>query len=160
MKDFWNCAIYLASTGAVSFLVGRILPKRWFQPDKFPWRSYGFEKSGDFYKKLKIHKWQKKLPDMSRVFPKMMPAKSLEGAYQSRLPEMIQETCVAEAVHTGLCVTGLYALEIYPGAGGTILYSIYVLLFNLPFVLIQRYNRPRLLRLNAKLQRSAEKCEL
>ncbi len=155
----WACAIYLASTGAVSFFVGRVLPKSWFQADRFPWKSYGFEKCGEFYRKLNIHKWQKKLPDMSRIFPQLMPVKALKVDYKDRLPEMIQETCVAEAVHAGLCITGLYALKICPGTGGKVMYGIYVLLFNLPFILIQRYNRPRLIRLDAKLQRSAKKCE-
>ena len=40
---FWNCIKYLAGIGFFSFIVGRILPKKWFQYDKFPYVIYQFE---------------------------------------------------------------------------------------------------------------------
>ena len=33
-------------------------------------RSLAVERNGRIYEKLNIHKWQAKVPDMSRVFPK------------------------------------------------------------------------------------------
>ena len=52
-----KCAIYLALTGAVGFFVGRIIPKRWIQPEKGLFRSFPFEKNGTVYEKLGIRKW-------------------------------------------------------------------------------------------------------
>ena len=37
-----------------------------------------------------------------------------------------------------------------PGAWGVLFYAAYFLLGNLPFILIQRYNRPRLVRIYEK----------
>jgi len=70
---------------------------------------------------------------------------------------MIQETCVAEFVHLLLIFLGLGVLRLCPDAWGVILYALYVLLGNLPFVLIQRYNRPRLVHmLNGSRRRAAQ----
>ena len=63
---------------------------------------------------------------------------------------MIEETCVAELTHGLLCIAGLFLLKIWPGAGGIFLTVIYIVFGNLPFLLIQRYNRPRLVRLYAR----------
>ena len=38
-------------------------------------------------------------------------------------------------------------LWLWPGVGGIAVYAVYVLLGNVPFIMIQRYNRPRFARL-------------
>lgn len=68
------------------------------------------------------------------------------------MPRMIQETCVAEFIHAANCILGLYCLKIFPGIGGIIVVFIYAVVFNLPYILIQRYNRPRLIRLYKHLE--------
>ena len=143
----FRCILYLAFTGILSFLLGRILPKKLFRADFVPFRSLAFEKGGTIYKKLGVHRWQNRLPDMSRVFPSLMPSKNISSLKKKGLERMLQETCVAEFIHVLLMLTGLYCLRLWPGAGGIVLAAVNTLLFNLPFVIIQRYNRPRLLRL-------------
>lgn len=159
MDNFWKCFWYLILTGIIAFFVGRILPKKWFRPDLFPYRCYSFEKGGKIYDKLKIHRWQNKLPDMSKIFPQMMPPKNLSGNYKDRIPCMLQETCIAELIHTLLCVTGLHCLRLYPGIGGVIIVILYIVVFNLPYILIQRYNRPRLLKIIQRMQRTEKARE-
>lgn len=150
-----RCLIYFAITGVLSFVIGRMLPKRWFRYDAIPYRSARFEKEGAIYNKLNIKSWQNKVPDMSRIFPKMMPAKRLGSKTDAgTLKTMLQETCIAELTHGVLCFTGLHFVSIWQGAGGTVL-AVLNMLGNLPFILIQRYNRPRL----AKLLRRYEAAE-
>lgn len=148
-----RCAIYLASTGIVMFLAGRLLPYRWMKWENFPYRPYGFEREGSIYKKLGIQHWQSRLPDMSRIFPRLMPPKRMADTTKAGLRIMIAETCVAEFIHVlhGLC--GFYCIRLWPGKGGAIMAAVNALLFNLPFMLIQRYNRPRLVRLYERLKK-------
>ena len=150
---FWECVQYLVITGIIAFFVGRIMPKKWFCPNSFPYRSFRFEQDGKFYHKFKIHYWQSKLPDMSKILPNLMPAKDLSGNYAERLPEMIQETCMAEFIHIVLCFTGCYCFELWPGIGGFMVVILYIGLFNLPYIMIQRYNRPRLMKLTLRLKK-------
>lgn len=149
----WDCVIYLVLISIASFFTGRILPKRWFRWDMFPYRSYGFEKNGRIYLKIGIHKWQNRILDISKILPFMIPKKELSEDSIERLPRMIQETCVAELIHGMNAVLGLYCLKICPGAGGIAFAVIYAIIFNLPFILVQRYNRPRLVELNKRLEK-------
>ena len=148
---FGNCVFYLVLTGTACFVLGRIIPKNWFAPERFPFRGYAFENEGKIYEKLHIRKWQNKVPDMSKVFPWLMPAKNLSGAYAQRLSLMVRETCVAEFIHYLTALSGLYCPFLWPGPGGITLMLLNAILLNLPFILIQRYNRPRLMRLEKKL---------
>lgn len=152
---FWRCCVYFAALGVVSFFFGRLLPKHWFHGDRFPFRCS--PKEAKLYRALRVHDWQDKAPDMSRIVPKLIPAKRLEGDFRAQLPRMIEETCVAELTHALLSLCGLYALRLWPGAGGAVMALVYILLGNVPFILIQRYNRPRLQRLEAMQRRRDEK---
>ena len=154
---FWRCCIYYAALGVVSFFLGRLLPKNWFHGDRFPFRCSPRE--AKLYCALRVHDWQDKAPDMSKIVPKLIPAKNLDGDFRAHLPRMIQETCVAELTHVLLSFCGLYALRLWPGAGGVAVTLVYILLGNVPFILIQRYNRPRLQRLLAAQQRRSKNKE-
>lgn len=143
-----RCFLYLMTLGVLSFFAGRILPKEWLDASEFPFKAYKFEKGGKIYEKLNIRKWQNKVPDMSRIFPKIIPPKRIEcKADKAKLETMLHETCVAEIIHTALPILAIPCLWLWKGVKGRIIYYVYVLLGNLPFIIIQRYNRPRIARL-------------
>lgn len=92
------------------------------------------------------------VPDMSVIFPRMMPSKRLTRAITSKeLKLMIQETCIAEWIHRLLSLLGFGCMFIWKKAGGRILSILYAL-GNLPYIIIQRHNRPRLLQLLERLK--------
>ena len=154
------CLCYAAGLGVVSFVLGRLVPKGWFDYRRFPYRSFAFEKGGKLYEAIGIAKWQSRVPDMSRVFPKLMPAKKVPARPDEQtLLVMIRETCAAEATHALLILAGLGLLAIWPGAGGILLYLIYAIFGNLVFLIIQRYNRPRLQKLLERQTRRANRKE-
>lgn len=147
-----KCLVYLAVIGVLGFLLGRVLPYHWLKEETFPYQSFAFEHQGQIYEKIGIRKWQNQIPDMSKLFPKLMPAKKLEGNVPERLPVMIKETCVAELIHVLLGIAALYCLHLWKGIGGvciTVLYEI----GNLPFIIVQRYNRPRMMKLQSCYRR-------
>lgn len=156
---FWKCAGYLVLVACAGFVFGRLLPKEWLKPDEGWFRSRPFEQDGAIYEKLNIRKWQARAPDMSRILPFLMPPKNLSGNYADRLPTMIKETCVAELTHIAVSILGLPCLWMWPGMGGILVTAVFIILLNLPYILIQRYNRPRLIRLQKKLQAREEKKE-
>ena len=96
---------------------------------------------------------------MSRIVSFLMPPKNLSGDYAERLPTMIQETCIAEITHVVVSILGLRCLKIWPGMGGIVVTAVFIIVFNVPYILIQRYNRPRLIRLQCKLQKKKEMRE-
>lgn len=146
---FLRCFVFLALLGSVSFVVGRILPKFLFCGDDFPYRPYSFERDGAIYEKLYIKSWQNKLPDMSKLFPSLMPRKAIEDKSAVAFKRMIEETCVAEFTHTYLALVGFVCLALWKGVGGIVI-SLLFAFGNIPFIIIQRYNRPKLVRVYKK----------
>lgn len=152
---FLRCCVYYGILAVVSFFIGRLLPKSWFHGDKFPYRCASWE--AKLFRFLRVHEWQDKVPDMSKIVPKLIPAKKLDSDFRAQLPRMIEETCVAEFTHFALILLGFYALRLWPGTGGSVVTAIYILFGNLPFLIIQRYNRPRLQKLLAAQQRRSRR---
>ena len=154
---FVSCCIYAACIGLAGFVLGRVMLKRLFRPGQFPYRAYTFEQEGRIYRKIGIHRWQAIVPDMSRILPKFMMRKRIfHRPNDAQLTAMIRETCVAEMIHMLLGIAGVYMIWLWPGPGGVIAFAVYALLGNLPFILIQRYNRPRLMALLHAYRRQAQ----
>ncbi len=107
----------------------------WFQPRK--WEA-------SFYRKLNLKRWKGSLPTYA-------PGQfSLE---ENSLSRIIQNMCGAELVHEIIMVLSFLPLLAVPfcGAGFVFLItSLLAALFDSIFVMAQRFNRPRLLRIYEK----------
>lgn len=106
--------------------------KKWF-------REKPFEKK--LYKALKVRKWKKRLPTLN---PEDFDLKNRS------LEEIIQVTCQAEIVHELIMplsfVPVVFSLW-FGSLGVFVVTSCLSCLFDSLFVIMQRYNRPRLMRL-------------
>ena len=85
----------------------------------------------------------------------LMQVGRLSAAQAERL---MQETCVAELVHDILAILTFGCVWIWPG-WGLWLSIAYVLIGHLPYIVIQRYNRPRLARMHALLKAREERAK-
>ena len=152
--QFLKTIHYILCVSIAVFILGRVFPRKWIFEDRFPFKSFGFEKGGRIYNKIGIMKWKTKLPDASvtitKILPKFMPRKRIDQGDQ--IPILIKETCIAEATHVLVAILGFGCVFIWNGIGGWIV-SIVFLLFNIPFIIIQRFNRPRLIRANMMMSR-------
>lgn len=151
--NFIRCLFFLAVLSFSSFLLGRALPKHWFWHDSLFFRVAPFERDGVLYHKIAIRKWKNKLPDMSVLFYRWMPSKELSKQMTAeQVTIMIQETCVAEFIHVLLGVLGFFCVTIWKSWCGWLVAFLF-LIGNIPFCLVQRYNRPKLVKLLRWLQR-------
>lgn len=129
-------------------------PIRWGRPcpanGSAPKRPHGvpWEKGGRIYLKLGIRKWKDRLPDMSRLMPDMV-RKDLG----SDPAVLVQETCVAECVHWALTLLSAGIFFLWRSGWAALLWLVYNVLGNVSFIVIQRYNRPRLQKLAEKTRR-------
>ena len=106
--------------------------KKWFQQKPF-------EKK--LYQKLNVRKWKKRLPTLN---PQDFDLKNRS------IEEIIQVTCQAEVVHEAILPLSFVPIvfSIWFGSLGVfVITSCASFLFDSMFVIIQRYNRPRLMRL-------------
>lgn len=154
---YLNGLLYIVILGLLCFPLGRLLAMHRFRYNTFPFSPFKFERGGVFYEKLKIRSWQGRVPDVSRWFPFLVPKKALNSLPDTgKLELMINETCVAELTHFILCILGIALPFIMPGIIGICVFLIYVLIGNIPFILIQRFNRPRLVTVLERRRRKDE----
>ena len=151
MHGFWRAALYAAALGVLAHPVGQALPRRWFDPHQAPYRCRDWEKGGRVYNKLHIRRWKDRLPDMSRLMPDMVK-KKLSAADPMSL---VQETCVAECVHWALTLLSAGIFFLWRSGWAALLWLVYNVLGNVSFIVIQRYNRPRLQKLAEKTRRKS-----
>lgn len=151
-----RCLAYMALWGVVCFPMGRLFKRMGLRWDRVPFAEYAWEKGGSVYEKLGIRVWMYAAPDVSRLFPSIVPRKAITSRpTAAMMRDMLEETCVAELTHLVLIVAGLALPFLWPGPWGLALCAVYILLGNLPFIIIQRYNRPRFV----KLFQAAERRE-
>ena len=118
LQTFMTTVVLFMILGPIAFILGELFPRKWVRYNRFPFNEFSFEKDGSFYRRLRINEWKDRVPDMSILFKWMLPKHAIP---QSRSSEYF---------------------FVYHNAWGFIASTLYAL-GNLPFVLIQRYNRPR-----------------
>lgn len=153
---FLYAIFYIIALGGAVLVFGLIYPRKYVFEDVFPFNSFPFENEGQVYHKLKIMKWKTKLPDISMIMAKIIPGFILKKRIEhtEKIPALIKETCVAEAAHIFAGVLGFGCVFICHGTGGWIL-SILFGVINAVYVIIQRFNRPRLKQVNEMLKKKS-----
>ncbi len=133
---------------ASRLLIGAVVPaiaeKCRLDPESCWFRQKSFEKK--LYKRLKVKNWKDKMPTYS---PDTF---SLE---KHSLDEIVRSTCVSELVHEVIVVFSFVPL-LFSLVWGTfavfLITSVIAAVFDCSFVIMQRYNRPRLVRLLGRKQ--------
>lgn len=141
--QFFKFAFIVAVIGSMAFAFGQLLPRKNFDYRRYPYASRAWEKDGLAYQRIHIQRWKDKVPDMSQYVKSAVRKKITVFRSAEYIETLILETCVAEFVHWVLIlVSPLFLIFMdSPGNWGwTALYAA----CNVPFILIQRYNRPRL----------------
>lgn len=151
---FWLIVFY----GTAGIIVA--LPKKWqkklFNSER---RFYTVrEREMRFYRQIRLPKWKDKLPQHNTDFDKRHLAKDITKDY---LLKYIFVTCRAEVIHYITGLVGYFSLffsflseniEYWHDVYLTIATA--MMIGNIPFSMIQRYNRYRLKRLLEKIERS------
>ena len=153
---FLISVLYLLFCGIASHLIGEALPRRWFRSDRFPFCPWKWERNGTIYEILHIRNWKDHMPDLSRVRKYMVPKRLSRCPTSAQVRALIAETCVAETVHFALCLTAPVIWLFWRSGTGVLLSGI-VIVCNLLFICVQRYNRPALRAFAKRLAEREEK---
>lgn len=132
---FYHFAMRLA-VGYLGLLLPRGLENAgWFREQ--PWEK-------GLYRRLGVRRWKNRMPTFR-------PERFDLG--RRTLPEIIRTTCIAEITHEIIIPLSFLPLLAIPKFGAApvfVITSLLAALFDSIFVIMQRYNRPRLLRLSQK----------
>lgn len=148
----WNLFL-IGAWHFVFFLACVKLPNSTFAPTKERFAPKTWEHGGRWYRdKLKIQLWKDKVPQ--HIGKDGFSKEHLKDVSVEYLDEFVMETCRGEWMHLKNCICAVITLMINPLLVG-IVFSLLILLANLPFAIIQRYNRFRLLVLRKKILRDS-----
>lgn len=160
MHPLFRCLIYVACIGILANPIAYFLPRRWFDPARFPFRPFRWEKGGAVYEKIGIRRWKDKVIDQSRITGFLMKKTVQPCATSAQMERLARETCVSETVHNALALLSLYCLRLWPGFGGVQFTVLFILFGQLCYSVIQRYNRPRFMDLAARMAIREQKKKL
>lgn len=147
MPQTLTIVVDIAAWGAFHTLTGyaahRLSDER-LSRDGWLLRQRSFEDGGRWYRRrLRIHRWKDRLPEAGALFAGGMSKRQLPAFDTAGLELFARETRRAELAHWWCLLCGpLFAFWNPPLA--TALLIAYGIGVNLPFVMIQRYNRFRI----------------
>ncbi len=151
MNLFWlDFTIYWVLT------LGRILldphlPARLFDPSRPAYRTHRWEADGEFYRQhLRVDRWKDYLPTFAG--PHGFSKKHLAAADADYLARFIRETCRGESNHVR-AVGSVVVMKLWTPFDLWLFILVIALVGNLPFIIVQRYTRPRLQRALALTER-------
>lgn len=138
-------------------LICRKIPNRWYSSNYFLFKERRWEKGGKTYSKVfKVNKWKKFLPDGAAVVKDGYRKKNLTDYSQENLELFLVESCRAELTHL-LAIIPFWVFGLFAPIEIVFYMLIYALIINMPCVIAQRFNRPRIYKLLERKKRQTTK---
>lgn len=153
---FLRMASIVGIIGITAFFIGESIPRSWYDYRRFPFKCYPWEKNGRIYEKLGVRWLKTHSIDMSRIMPGTFPKQNTMFRDRAHLERLVQEMCNAELVHWVLAFLSpvfWLLIEGWYGVAITIGYA----MSNLGDIMIQRYNRPRIIMILERIE-ACESC--
>ncbi len=136
-----NTAAWLVLHLGMAWLFSRVDPER-FDPRRGWYRSRAWERSGRIWHTLfRVRTWKRGLPDGARLFKRGFRKKRLLSDDPAYLYAFARETCRAELTHIAVMLSSALFFLWNPPAVGAFM-VLYGVAANLPFIIVQRANRP------------------
>lgn len=147
-STFWTILLDFVAWAAIhtgiSYVFLRV-PHRVLNPESWLLRTRALEAGGTLYEKLfRVRRWKMLLPSGGAWFRDGFSMKSLESRQPEYLRTWVMESCRAEMCHWAAIPSSLLFFLWNPLPVGFVM-ILYAIAFNLPCIVAQRYNRPRML---------------
>jgi len=148
-----DCVVWAVVGTLTGYLTHRVGPDG-FTHDGPITRLRAFEADGRWYeRRLRIKAWKARLPEAGALFRDGFSKRDLRSAEVEHLRRFVVETRRAEITHWIVLACGPFFFLWNPW-GLAVVMLVYAVVANVPCLLIQRYNRARLLRVIATASRS------
>ncbi|MDY6867562.1 MAG: glycosyl-4,4'-diaponeurosporenoate acyltransferase [Chloroflexota bacterium] len=130
------------------------IPLTWLNPDSRFFQTFKWEKDGKIYQKLfHVQSWKQFIPNAANLFSDRFPLKSIKSKDPQYLIRWLKETIRSEICHWLMIVPGFFFFLWNDVILGWLMVA-YAFLNNLPFIIVQRFNRPRIRKLIALTENS------
>ena len=145
MKKFaFNLFVFLISSIIVT-LISTKLPDRYYNYRNWIYKERKLEKNVEFYQQMfKVKRWKKHMPEIADFINSVFSKKSIKEFDNAYIEKYLLESCRAEFAHWCIIFSSVMFL-FYAGTAAFIYMFLISVLIDVPFIIIQRYNRPRIL---------------
>ena len=145
--------ILLVIVDAIGAIIPRVLPKKWFSPFNKFYKVFAWERK--FYTMLGIKKWKSNIPETGGQLAGFAKSNLLDASDNEYIFRFMEETVKGEVGHFIGFIFSFVIVFINPKifiVAGIPLMLLNMVLNILP-VMIQRYNRPKLMALYKRNER-------
>lgn len=123
------------------------MPSDLYSYKKWLFRERKWEDKGRIYERLfRVKSWKSKLPDISDFMKWRFNKKHLAESGSDYLSIFLTESCKSEFTHWMIILSTLL-FRLWSDFTSTFFFLLLASVLNLPYIIIQRYNRPRLIHL-------------
>lgn len=140
----------------IQFIIAYVisfLPNTLFNPYAFIFRSSKWENNTSIYNKyFKVRKWKNKLPVGKAFVKNDVNLREIKSKDLNYLNKYLIKSCKAEATHI-LSIISIITFLLWHNVLVTLLIFVFTFSINLPFIIIQRYNRERIIRLIKRIEK-------
>jgi len=144
MKFLFDLGILVIDSIVVTLLSTK-LPERYYDYRNWLFRERKWEQSGQFYQRVfRVKSWKDRLPEISDFIKSTFPKKSVKEFGSEYIEKFLLESCRAEFAHWCIILSTVIFL-FYGGSEAFACMLAVSVLLNIPFIIIQRYNRPRII---------------
>lgn len=148
---FWlNCILYTLLV-VVRAWIDVLIPQRFLRADGWWFRTREWERDGEWYREqMRIDRWKDKVPSLRTAT--RFSKKRLTEASRRYFNRFITETCRAESNHLR-AIASVMVMRLWTPVDLWLVCMLIAVVGNVPFIMIQRYNRPRLIRALERIER-------
>lgn len=147
-----NLFIFLVLSLAISLITEK-LPEHFYSYKKKIYQVRKWENNGKFYERVfLVKKWKDKLPEFSDFIRTLFSKRHIQSTNNNYLKMFLAESCKAEFTHWAI-ICSSFLFIFWTDLLGTAKIVVVAVFLNLPYIIIQRYNRPRIIRLLEKFSR-------
>lgn len=149
LSTFWlifmDALAWAAIHIGVGYFAARMSDRR-FNSQGFLFKERAWEQNGEIYEKLfKVARWKSWLPSGGKFFG-IFSINSFRSAARDYMQKWLVESCRAEFTHWIAMLPALLFFLWNP-FNAWIINIIYAIFANMPCIISQRYNRPRVMKL-------------
>ncbi|MBF0748856.1 glycosyl-4,4'-diaponeurosporenoate acyltransferase [Mammaliicoccus lentus] len=139
-----SISVYWFVVQMIISTLGNLIDKRYFEKYHFLFKSWPIESEGRLWEKLfKVKSWKKLLPDGHKMNHAIKSKKTIEKLESEQyINDFILETRRAEFIHLLSMLPALVFLK--SSRKVKLINIVYAIVSNVPIIIVQRYNRPKL----------------
>ncbi len=140
-----NLLVLLGDSILCTYL-GQKLPAKIYTVNNWLFKERPWEKGGRIYQRLfKVKTWKTLLPEVSDFVRSIFVKRHLWSHTKEYLANYLRESCRAELTHW-LIIGSSFLLSLWNAVATTWLLFWFSIALNFPYIIIQRYNRPRIVK--------------